>query len=365
MTSNSQPWYSFLLPNKGDRDDDQKQQCQTQTFQTSQAQAIAEKQTLIQQVDDTFAAVVLAAEMAQDPKCSEHAVNSVTDGAIISLNCMTVSCDEFHQEGKHDALDIAKKAVYDKWQQLKQTDGKTYAMTLKYHDFIMAALNGEKNLRYKESRVSEQKLFKQDAQAISRTFGRLIHQQQHFDQRQETYLDPAVNQQLEKRQQAELHEYRASNKYMNTTSKGYQRPSQQELYFTPSGQKAQFINVAAAQKQKEIDDQVCGAQDAYDAIRDKMVYANSVYFLTKNTWWPCLILPPGRTTNWRVHERISVRPAYPKNDSIVEVSVDCLQFDVNKIKFCEREHASKYGRDKLGYDSVEKQQELIEHMDVV
>eukprot|EP01083_Nonionella_stella_P254072 873564_1 len=156
-----------------------------------QIQKTKEIQMFKEQVVDTFDAVTIAAEMSQDKTCKQSTVNRLTDGAILSLNAWIVSCKDMIKDNNKDALKIAEKEINDTWNKLRSKDINTYNLTIKHRDFMIAAVKGQaKKFNHKRVNKSQRKLFDTNAQTINQTYGRLIAEQQKYDEHIKSFEDP-------------------------------------------------------------------------------------------------------------------------------------------------------------------------------
>mmetsp|Transcript_27651 Transcript_27651/g.43779 ORF Transcript_27651/g.43779 Transcript_27651/m.43779 type:complete len:458 (+) Transcript_27651:135-1508(+) len=351
-------------------------QCQTFSSKSAQVKKTADMQMFREQVNNTFISISQAAKMSQDPKWDESIVNSVTDGAILALDMFAVSCGEFCKRADTDAVDLAKKTVQDKWSKLQQEDEKTYKLTLPYRDFLISALNGNKNLRYKTYRVASSELdleaakqLENDPKALHDTYQKLIANSQQFDREQDEIRGNAeVAERLKKEHDRELQEYRSKAQYAKQTkddekssSVTYSRPNQAALYFTKSGQSASFERLNEKREQKQMEQEIFGGDDseqenAYKQIPADLPYPhNAMLLLSKQHKLgrcskpiPCKVLYPKNKS--KVYQRIHVQPAVPFDDARMQYPAKMLCFDVEKVRHCEQRHKHKYG--KLGYESI-------------
>jgi len=357
---------------KRNADQNNNYQIQSQKYANKQSQlkATADRQTFKEAVHNTFEAVTLPAQMAQNPSINQSVVNSLTDGAMLALNMFTVACQDFIKDSDKDSIDLAKKTMFDKWNALKIKEPKTYQLTENHREFMNAALNGQKGLRYKTRRtdITKKKLFENDAETICDSYGRVINNNQEFDKRQQSFLEPETNKKLQQQHEKEIAAFRKNKKYNENGSasqKKYVRPNQGSFYFTKSGQNSQFKNRNADLDEKSMNDELMNGgvvESEYNKLPKNMNYQNAVLNLSlKNAWnnltkpVPCYILYPDDKDKL---DKIQVRCAYPFDNEVIPVPVKMLIFKEKTIKKHEKKHIKING--KLGYDSIEKQESAMD-----
>jgi len=363
-----------------------------QTFADKEMQATAQVQTFMEQIDDTVLNVSLAGKGFQTGK-EEDLVNMLCDSAIVSLNMLAVSCEYLYKENDRNAIDLGRKRAHDKLSELKSSNNAVYELIEPHRNFITAALNGQKNLRYKEDRVEPgvKTLFENDPKCINGAFAKLIRNSQQFDKHQEAMMDPATNKKLAKQHQSELNEYRRNegNKYSrnnnnNCTKSGpgsgrSSRAQVKDLYFTKSGKSANFVDTEAVERarreERKMDEDIFGVNDVYDDLFKQITYMNAVLKLSPQKAWkeiskplPCLILIP--TKQQRANHdytKVKIRPCYPHNDCTLNASLDMLELDEQVIKKVEKMHIRKLkkfeqdtSKHNLGYKSIKDQEREID-----
>eukprot|EP00487_Bulimina_marginata_P012085 TRINITY_DN8172_c0_g1_i1.p1 TRINITY_DN8172_c0_g1~~TRINITY_DN8172_c0_g1_i1.p1 ORF type:complete len:171 (+),score=49.86 TRINITY_DN8172_c0_g1_i1:185-697(+) len=159
--------------------------------------------------------------MSQDDTLKESAVNRMTDGAILSMNAWIVSCNDDRKDGNKDALELAESEINKQWNALKVSDKKSYDLTLKYRDFMIAAVYG-KAKKYNSKRIDSSKtdLFSTNPKSINQSFGLLIAESQKYDERVATFDDPEVSHKLQQEHAADLRQYRKKKEKSNRTRRG-------------------------------------------------------------------------------------------------------------------------------------------------
>jgi len=357
-------------------------QSQKQSFVNNQIQQTAQTQTFIEQVDDTVACISLAGNVFEN-KQDEGTVNLLCDAAVVSLNMFAVSCEQLHKEDNKDALDLGRKQVKDKLRDLQKNSPAVYKLIAPHRNFINAALNGEKNLRYNEDRTEpgSKKLFEQDPAEIVKAYGKMIHHQQKYNKSRDALLEEKTNKQLAKQHKLQLNEYRNNTqKYRNKFNKNksgsknnYARSQIKDFYFTQSGKSATFVNKDAEEKvnkeKKAMDEDIFGSQDVYNDILPRKYMNAALKFSKKNKWkniakpLPCLIIPPNE--NERLNQdqnKIEVRPCYPYNNRTYMVPVSLLELNVENIKKIENKYIHQLQKncmENLGYPSIEDKESEV------
>jgi hypothetical protein len=359
-----------------------KMQKQSYMNKESQVQQTADMQMFKEQVDNTFISIEAAAKMSQNDKWGEDVVNAATDGAILTLDMFAVSCGEFIKRADKDAIDLAKKTVHDKWNKLKYTDPSTYELTTAYRDYLIAALNGNKNLRYKSYRVASSKLdieaaqkLKNDPETLGKTYQYLIGNSQKYEHEQENNKTPQRNQSLKQQHQNELNEYRNSNKYKSSKSnkqekEKYIRPNQSQFYFTQSGKNSKFSSSNHESDKKAMDEIVFGADndnDEYSKLPKDLLVTNAIIKLSKKNPLgnithpvPCKILYPTGNNKGKAFDKIRVRLAKPFDDKVLAFSVNMICWDKDTVKSLEQQWMQQKG--DLGYKSMIEQEEEMNKM---
>lgn len=383
--SSSSSYYKNVDPyaNSGGRNG--QYQAQSQTYVQNQKQQIVQRQTFVEQVDNTVLTISLAGKSYHDGQ-EEDTVNLLCDSAIVSLNMFAVSCEQLHKEKDEDALDLGRKRVDDKFVQLELKNKAVYDTIKPHREFIIAALNGEKNLRYKEDRVEPgvKELFERDPKEINKAYGHMIHEQQKFDEAREAMLEEKTNEKLAKEQELALKEYRRINKQSKNksgsgSSSKYNRANVKDLYFTKSGKSGKFIDSEAVEREKReklaMDEDVFGSDDVYNEISSKLRFMNAALKLPEGNKLtgraepiPCKIL--GVNKKERANQdksMVEIRPCYPWNNRTLFVGLGALELDENKIKKIEKKQIAmlkNYEQDtfkqNLGYKTIEDQEKELD-----
>jgi len=345
-------------------------QAQTSTFANTSMQQIAQTQNIIKQIDDTFETITTAAEMYQRRAVKEKTVNRMCDGTVLTLNMLAGTFEELYQEKDKHSILLAKKRAFDHFERLKSKDTKTYNLIEPHRNFINAALNGQKDLRYKSVRVrpDAKRLSEQDVAQMQKTWGKMIQYQQEYDHLNDSYLEPEKNKQLASGHQAQLAEICENDKYESIREqKKYNRPKQSDFYWTKSGKEAKFVDISKQKQDKEqkdaMDEDVYGdTPTAYDVIRKKANYMNTVIKFSSQKKWkynkqsikspiPALIVSASQKDP---DTKVKVHPCKPFDDVYLDIPVAMLDFDEGKIKKLENKFISRHK--KLGYASIEEQE---------
>ena len=343
-----------------------------------------QSQTFEEQADDTLEAVVLVAQMASDPSnYNINLVNMLNDNQIESLNMFASTCDELHDESDHRSLNLAKKKVFDKFEALKKEDFNAYKLATPHYEFMKAALNGHRNLRFNASRVNDsvKPLFENNPTQINKAFGKMIQSKQNFDKRQDSFKKPDVNKELAARHQSELREFHNNDKYKNNTQK-YNMPNQTHFYFTNSGKNSKFVDKKAAARKKEeekLGDILMGESDTdiYKVLQSKTPFMNAVLKASPNV--PvghfrqpvCVqILKPDKKQRAKQNKNtITIRPCHPWDNRTIHIhDINMLELNTKLVKRAEKRHIQSRRQlgDKQGlgsYKSIKEQESQMMDFD--
>jgi len=338
----------------------------------------AQTQRFIELVDDAIDTITLAAEQFS-AGLNENVVNSLCDGAIISLNMFAVSCDQLSKERNKNALKLGRKRVHDRLSELESKNIKVYELIEPHRNFMHAVLDGQKNLRYSTHRVvpGMDKLF-QNPENINRAYGDLIKSTQEFDKRQEAMLEPETNKKLAAQHQAQLNEYDSNdNKYKTSSRSKKGKAKVTDLYYTQSGKASKFVDSKANKRKKRqqeekdaMDEDTFGPEaDIYDELI-KRPFMNAVLLLSPQMKWmdidepiPCKILVPTKDQRAKQNKNeVKILPCYPNNNCTLNATLDILELRVTEIKRIENKYIKnlkKYSMNvpdpALGYKSIEEQ----------
>lgn len=365
-----------LKDNNNNRSKYGKSKAKKQKYSNAKIEQTAQTQRFIESVDNAVKCVSGAAIMYKRESRDDDMVDILSDNAIMALNMFAVCCEELYKDKNKNAIDLGTKRAMDKFAQLESKNIEVYELIKPHRGFIMAALAGQKDLRYEEDRVDSaaMELFENNVQDINAGFAAVIQSNQKFNKRQQSYQDPETNQELAKQQQSQLNEYRNSSKYKNkhkNKSKNkskYVRPKQSDLYFTKSGKESQFRDESVAERKEEeqraMEVELNGAEtSAYDKLIAKVNYNNAVLMLSDSNSFEyngkniinkpiaCQMLQAARK---HPENEIVIRLCYPYNDCTIDAPVDMLQVDEKEVIKCEDKYIKRHG--KLGHISIRQQQ---------
>jgi len=348
---------------------------------TAMKQKYASKQeqtALLQQfldsLDDTYDCVEGAAALYLDEATSDKMVDTLCDGAVVALNMFAGLCEDLYQNKNQDAIDLGTKRAMDKFAALKSENKEVYKLIEPHRKFMIAALKGNKNLRYTETRVDPAKvrLFEQNVDEINHAFAKIIANDQQFEDKQRSYRDPELNKKLEKDHRSNLNKYRSNDNYKDQTKNdtNFVRPKQSDLYYTKKGRASQFKDRKAEeqknQAQDEMDVELWGAEEsAYDKLRKKSDYSNAVLMLSGDNAIkynsnklikkpvPCKILSADKK---HTESRVVIRMCIPYNRCTFSVPVEWINMNTNQVIKMEAKYIKKYGKlDECDYLSIEEQ----------
>eukprot|EP01083_Nonionella_stella_P269756 912964_1 len=335
-------WKSNNSTSQNQNQNQHKKQKQKRIFASreKQIQKTVEIQAFANSINSVFKTINNVLNMVSNPsRFNNGTIDMMTDMLICSVDLFASCCYDFHQERNRDALDLGKKIVYDKFEELKNKNYNTYTQMECYREFLMAALKSKTLLTFNKDRMltnQQQKMTEEatsNPEAINKAFAKLIGNKNINERRFDSYREKETNKQLQSNQEKQLAEFRKNNKKYAELDNNYSGDIADinQLYFTKSGKNSQFMDNDNGTDAVMADLMGDDGKEEYEWVNGviKLNQFNSIVINIKNKAvtifepYPCQILISGEASK---QPKVRVKLARPNRTQ------KDLWFDPNQYK---------------------------------